>query len=408
MAILTKTALGTGVTAKGATLTVAEGDNNTIEIVASIAAKEASINAAAVKATPVDADELGLRDSAVSFLIKKFTWANLKSVLKTYFDTLYQAVGSYAALAGSASQAFSASTFTGAGTGLTGAATGLTAGITNALKSATTTVNVDAAAAPITGQVLTATSSTTATWQTIDNGNWDNVLTVLPTSGSTVMSARGGAITQGGTVSHPIPSAGRLNQLRRSSYANIITTTNQILGISQNGGPLRSYWRGNAANLGGFIFRGKMTIELWPAATVRLFCGMNNTGTANVSSDTLAGDMCGLWHDTTMADTVLNFVTRDNVTTTSVAITLAAPLAVGQGFELIMECKPNDTLLYYKVIDLLTGNILADSSTSATLPRNTQFLGPEMAMSNGTANVTANTVAPAIALCDVKSPTIRP
>lgn len=96
MAILTKTATGTGVTAKGSTLTVAEGDNNTIEIVAQIATKESSINAATAKATPVDADELGLRDSAASFVIKKFTWANLKSVLKTYFDTLYQVAGSYA------------------------------------------------------------------------------------------------------------------------------------------------------------------------------------------------------------------------------------------------------------------------------------------------------------------------
>jgi hypothetical protein len=37
---------------------------------------------------------------------------------------------------------------------------------TSALKSATTTVNVAAAAAPIVGQVLTATGSTAATWQT--------------------------------------------------------------------------------------------------------------------------------------------------------------------------------------------------------------------------------------------------
>lgn len=54
----------------------------------------------------------------------------------------------------------------GTATNLTGTATGLTAGITNALKSATTTVDVSAATAPSSGQVLTATSSTTATWQT--------------------------------------------------------------------------------------------------------------------------------------------------------------------------------------------------------------------------------------------------
>ena len=51
-------------------------------------------------------------------------------------------------------------------TNVTGTATGLTAGITNALKSATTTVDVSAATAPSSGQALVATSSTTATWQT--------------------------------------------------------------------------------------------------------------------------------------------------------------------------------------------------------------------------------------------------
>ena len=55
-------------------------------------------------------------------------------------------------------------------TNATGTATGLTSGITNALKSATTTVNVSSATAPTVGQVLTATSSTAATWQTPSGG----------------------------------------------------------------------------------------------------------------------------------------------------------------------------------------------------------------------------------------------
>lgn len=48
-----------------------------------------AIHGSASKATPVDADELGLADSAASWVIKKLTWANLKATLKTYFDTLY-------------------------------------------------------------------------------------------------------------------------------------------------------------------------------------------------------------------------------------------------------------------------------------------------------------------------------
>jgi hypothetical protein len=55
-------------------------------------------------------------------------------------------------------------------TNATGTAANLTAGVatlSNALKSATTTVSVSGSAAPSTGQVLTATSGTAATWQAI-------------------------------------------------------------------------------------------------------------------------------------------------------------------------------------------------------------------------------------------------
>ncbi len=49
----------------------------------------ALINGATSKTTPVDADYLGLMDSAASNILKKLSWANVKATLKTYFDTLY-------------------------------------------------------------------------------------------------------------------------------------------------------------------------------------------------------------------------------------------------------------------------------------------------------------------------------
>ena len=49
----------------------------------------ATINAATDKATPVDADNVSITDSAASHILKKTTWANIKATLKTYFDTLY-------------------------------------------------------------------------------------------------------------------------------------------------------------------------------------------------------------------------------------------------------------------------------------------------------------------------------
>jgi hypothetical protein len=50
------------------------------------------INGAAEKTTPVDADMLGLMDSAASNVLKKLSWSNLKATLKTYFDSVYAAV----------------------------------------------------------------------------------------------------------------------------------------------------------------------------------------------------------------------------------------------------------------------------------------------------------------------------
>lgn len=54
----------------------------------------AATHAASSKATPVDADEIPLSDSAASFVLKKLTWANLKATAKTYFDGLYQPLAS--------------------------------------------------------------------------------------------------------------------------------------------------------------------------------------------------------------------------------------------------------------------------------------------------------------------------
>lgn len=55
----------------------------------------ALVNGATSKTTPVDADQIGLMDSAASNVLKKLSWANIKATLKTYFDTLYQAAGTY-------------------------------------------------------------------------------------------------------------------------------------------------------------------------------------------------------------------------------------------------------------------------------------------------------------------------
>lgn len=65
-------------------------DGQSFDGTANITVIAPGTHAATSKATPVDADELPLVDSAASNVLKKLTWANLKATLKTYLDTLYQ------------------------------------------------------------------------------------------------------------------------------------------------------------------------------------------------------------------------------------------------------------------------------------------------------------------------------
>ena len=87
---------------------------------------EDSVHNATGKATPVDADELPMVDSAASFGIKKLTWGNLKATLLTWLQsTVFPAPGAIGATtpaAGSfttlaASSTLSASNFSGSSSG---------------------------------------------------------------------------------------------------------------------------------------------------------------------------------------------------------------------------------------------------------------------------------------------------
>ncbi len=71
----------------------------------------------------------------------------------------------------------------------------------------------------------------------------------------------------------------------------------------------------------------------------------------------------------------------------------STPYATGQGYDFYLYCKPNDSTIYYRLDDLLTGAILVDDSVTTTIPAATTFMGPVVGMSNGTANTTAATVA---------------
>jgi hypothetical protein len=219
----------------------------------------------------------------------------------------------------------------------------------------------------------------------------------FPNTGSTVGLNLGVGWTSGGTVTHPTPSNSsptEYNQQKRTRWANVVTTTNQVLGLRTPTAEKR-YWMGGSSGSrrGGFNFHARFAVGLWPAATVRMFVGLNDSNSGYVIADVLTGNGCGLWHATTDAATVLSFVVVNGGVATLTPITLNTALAAGQMFDFEMNCDPNGTSIGYKLTDLTNGTVLADTTTSTGLPSNTAFMGQELAMSNGTANTTVTTTA---------------
>jgi len=75
----------------------------------------ATTTAATTKATPVDADELPIADSAASYVLKKLTWANLKATIKAWIEATSFAKTATQTIAVNSASAALTVTQTGAG-----------------------------------------------------------------------------------------------------------------------------------------------------------------------------------------------------------------------------------------------------------------------------------------------------
>lgn len=116
-----------------------------------------TVHAATGKTTPVDADEVGIVDSAASNVLKKVTWANIKATLKAYFDTLYQTAGSFVTLGGALGTP-SSGTLTNC-TGLPTTGISSTTGSGSAVLATSPTINSPALVTPSLGTPVSGTLS---------------------------------------------------------------------------------------------------------------------------------------------------------------------------------------------------------------------------------------------------------
>lgn len=217
---------------------------------------------------------------------------------------------------------------------------------------------------------------------------WNNNIT-LWTSGIAAGTTFGNTVTGAGTNTLTAPtSTSRYTMMIRSAWANVITTTNQQLGIRTN----NTYIRGDAANKGGFFFSCRFGFKSYKTGS-RLFVGMAVGGASIIAGDPSSlTNLCGFGWD--LADSAITFIHNDASGTATKEVIASQPaLASSQGYDAFVFCYPNDTTIYYRLVDVNTGLLIIESSVNTDLPVNTTLLGGVCLASNGTANIVAGDVS---------------
>ncbi len=211
-----------------------------------------------------------------------------------------------------------------------------------------------------------------------------------------------------GTVSHPTPSTAFDTQFKRTKYSQVVTTTNQELGPRLSATSDYQFWLGNGDNLGGWYMSTIFRIETWTADTGRLFVGMTAAATAQCITDTVATHTGGLWHDTTDGQDVLSFVVRSTGAAAKTQLTAhsgaVAPVVnasgiLASGVMLLWEMwnfpnSMNDINWNYRLSKADTTNnrfnkVIYGAAGGFANSTGT-MMAPQVQMSNGTADTTAN------------------
>lgn len=211
------------------------------------------------------------------------------------------------------------------------------------------------------------------------------IATLIPNANATTVTTLGAVWTAAGTATaRPQSNASFVSSVARIGYV----TANPSGSSAGVRSAVAQFWRGDAANRGGFFFSCRFFIASTQASQ-RSFVGLYGTtaAIANVEPSTLL-NVLGFANDTTQS--TLQFIYNDGAGAVStIALTgFAAQTTASTNFyEARMYCKPNDTAVYYSIQLIPTGTYL-EGSVSTNIPLNTQFLAPHVWTNNGGSNGT--------------------
>ena len=186
----------------------------------------------------------------------------------------------------------------------------------------------------------------------------------------------------GGTAVAVLPTNTNIyTGMRRTTFGNVVTTTNQQVGV-----------RGNIySRQFGFFFVCRFGFDSIKTG-MRAFVGLHSNSAAAVTTNpSLGTNTVGFGFD--LGETAWTFMRNDAAgIATKTAIAGQGTLETNSvGYDAYIYCAPNDTKIYYRLDRVDTAvTTLCDTYVTDSLPAQSIALQSVCAMSNGTANIVAN------------------
>ncbi len=212
---------------------------------------------------------------------------------------------------------------------------------------------------------------------------------LLTPQGSATLSTIGWPSSTIGTVSHPTLATTNYKTMRRrfniASAASGNSAASIVLGANTGVG---TFVRGNAANIGGFIFhcRFSMSTDQATVANERMFCGLwSSTSSFGTTTDPDTMTECvGIGFKSGQAN--MQIIRNDNsgnANFTDLGSNFPAfASATTYVYEVWLYCKPNDSHVYY-VVNRLDSAFNANGDLTTELPQTTTMLCAHLGANNG-------------------------
>lgn len=181
-----------------------------------------------------------------------------------------------------------------------------------------------------------------------------------------------------GTFAQLLPTTTNFyTNMKRGTYANVVTTLNQQVGQRQTDS---MYFMGNASGQGGFFMVIQFGLDIWTTGA-RLFVGLSVATTAMVTvNPSTVNNSIGFCIDA--GDTAITFLTKGTGTAVKTTISGQPTLANNQGYTAFIFCRPNDSTIYFRLDDINSDSTIIDSSVSTGLPAGTTMMGAKIVASN--------------------------